>query len=70
MLYEYKCSSAACGHVFEVQKRVAEVDREEACPKCQASPATRHYAGKAPPVHFKGGGWFVKDYKRPNPGNK
>lgn len=48
MIYEYKCN--ACTHVFDVSKPVAEMDRQENCPLCQAA-AMRQFT---PRVHFIG----------------
>jgi putative FmdB family regulatory protein len=67
MIYEYKCS---CGEIFEVTKAAKDYDKPENCPKCGLGPAVRHYAGKAPPVHFKGDGWYHTTHGGKNPGNK
>lgn len=32
MIYPYRCD--ACGHTWEVIKRVAEIDNAESCPTC------------------------------------
>lgn len=39
MIYEYACSD--CNHVFEVVKRLAEIDRVEACPQCGSQETAR-----------------------------
>jgi putative FmdB family regulatory protein len=70
--YSYRCDACKDGEVHEISKSIKEYDKDEACPKCQAV-MVRHYAGKAPPVHFKPGGtgWYHQVYgKGKNPGNK
>jgi putative FmdB family regulatory protein len=61
-LYEYKCRS--CGEVFELKQKFSD------------SPVTSHpeCGGavdrliSAPALQFKGSGWYITDYARPNGG--
>lgn len=39
MIYQYACKP--CGHNFEVTKKLAEIDRAEACPECQSGETQR-----------------------------
>ena len=56
--YGYKCDN--CGNVFDVRQRFQDEPRYE-CPKCQ------HIARRtfhAPPVIYKGSGFYTTDYAR------
>jgi putative FmdB family regulatory protein len=35
MIYEYRCEP--CAHAFDVVKPVADMERDERCPRCEAS---------------------------------
>jgi len=55
-LYAYRCTQ--CGHRFEKIQNFS-ADPELVCPECGGAlerPLT------APPLHFKGAGWYVNDY--------
>lgn len=39
MIYTYQCQS--CQHVFDVTKKLAEIDRVEVCGECNAEVTTR-----------------------------
>ena len=54
--YDYRCSE--CGHAFELRQSFSSEPVAE-CPDC-AGLATRQF--HAPPVFFKGSGWYVNDY--------
>ena len=56
--YGYKCDN--CGNVFDVRQTFQDEPRYE-CPKCQ------HIARRtfhAPPVIYKGSGFYTTDYAR------
>lgn len=59
MLYVYKCPS--CGHAEEIQKPVAEYDKEEKCSKCGAV-SERQIC--VPSVKFVGPGFYVNEYPK------
>ena len=54
--YDYRC--AACGHQFELRQSFNSPTVMD-CLKCGAE-ANRKF--HAPPVIFKGSGWYVNDY--------
>ena len=54
--YDYKCRS--CDNVFELRQSF-DAETVAPCPKC-GSTANRQF--HAPPVIFKGSGWYVNDY--------
>ena len=54
--YDYKCSS--CEHVFELRQSFNS-DTVMPCPEC-GSTSNRQF--HAPPIIFKGSGWYVNDY--------
>ncbi len=54
--YDYRC--AVCGHQFELRQSFDSATTTD-CLKCGAE-ATRKI--HAPPVIFKGSGWYVTDY--------
>ena len=54
--YDYRCT--ACGHQFELRQSF-DSDRVAECTECGA-PSNRKI--HAPPVIFKGSGWYVTDY--------
>ena len=54
--YDYRCT--ACGHQFELRQSF-DSDPVAECLKCGA-PSNRKI--HAPPVIFKGSGWYVTDY--------
>ncbi|MBI2856941.1 MAG: zinc ribbon domain-containing protein [Chloroflexi bacterium] len=56
--YDYKCS--ACGHCFEV-KQGFEEEPVAACPSCQARAQRLLHA---PPIIFKGSGFYVTDQRK------
>jgi putative FmdB family regulatory protein len=54
--YDYKCSS--CANIFELRQSF-DSETVMPCPKC-GSTSNRQF--HAPPVIFKGSGWYVNDY--------
>ena len=54
--YDYRCT--ACGHQFELRQGF-DADPVADCLECGA-PSNRKI--HAPPVIFKGSGWYVTDY--------
>ena len=54
--YDYLCGQ--CGHAFEVRQSFSS-EPVATCPSCDGV-ATRQF--HAPPVFFKGSGWYVNDY--------
>ena len=54
--YDYKCRS--CDNVFELRQSF-NAETVAPCPKC-GSTSNRQF--HAPPVIFKGSGWYVNDY--------
>jgi len=54
--YDYRCGQ--CGHSFELRQSFNSEPVAD-CPEC-SSVATRQF--HAPPVFFKGSGWYVNDY--------
>lgn len=61
--YDYECE--ACGHVFEVFEGI-HAGGVKACEKCKKKKAKRRLTPPAG-VIFKGGGFYVTDYKGSNP---
>ena len=56
--YDYRCGQ--CGHAFELRQSFSSKPLAT-CPNC-AGAATRQI--HAPPVFFKGSGWYVNDYSK------
>ena len=56
--YDYDCRS--CGGRFELRQGF-DASPEQPCPTCGAQARRRIHA---PPVIFKGSGWYVNDYGR------
>jgi putative FmdB family regulatory protein len=56
--YEYRCPQ---GHTFELFQRMSD-DPPESCEVCGESPVERLLF--APPIHFKGSGFYSTDYGR------
>ncbi len=54
--YDYRCGQ--CDHAFELRQSFSS-EPVATCPSC-AGVATRQF--HAPPVFFKGSGWYVNDY--------
>ena len=54
--YDYRC--AACGHQFELRQSFNSPTVMD-CLKCGAEANRKIHA---PPVIFKGSGWYVNDY--------
>lgn len=54
--YDYRCTS--CGHQFELRQSFSAATVQE-CPICGADSNRKIHA---PPVIFKGSGWYVNDY--------
>ena len=54
--YDYRCGQ--CGHAFELRQSFSS-EPVANCPNC-AGVAKRQI--HAPPVLFKGSGWYVNDY--------
>ena len=54
--YDYRCTS--CGHQFELRQSF-DSDPVQDCVKCGAKSNRKIHA---PPVIFKGSGWYVTDY--------
>jgi putative FmdB family regulatory protein len=62
-LYEYECTQ--CGKRTEMLQRFDD-EPLSACPAC-GGPVRKLVS--APAVQFKGSGWYVTDYARPNGGS-
>ena len=58
-IYEYECQ--ACRHRFERRQSFRD-DPIKVCPECGG--ATRRLL-QAPPIIFKGSGWYATDYASP-----
>ena len=56
--YDYRCDK--CGHAFELRQSFSS-EPVATCPRCEGV-ATRQF--HAPPVFFKGSGWYVNDYAK------
>jgi putative FmdB family regulatory protein len=56
--YEYRCPK---GHTFELFHRMSD-DSPTSCEVCGATPVERILF--APPIHFKGSGFYSTDYGR------
>jgi len=56
--YEYRCPQ---GHTFELFQRMSD-DPPESCEVCGERPVERLLF--APPIHFKGSGFYSTDYGR------
>ena len=54
--YDYRCGQ--CGHAFELRQSFSS-EPVAKCPNCEGV-AKRQF--HAPPVFFKGSGWYVNDY--------
>ena len=54
--YDYRCTG--CGHQFELRQSFSAATVQE-CPECGADANRKIHA---PPVIFKGSGWYVNDY--------
>ena len=54
--YDYRCTG--CGHQFELRQSFSAAT-VQACPECGADSNRKIHA---PPVIFKGSGWYVNDY--------
>ena len=54
--YDYRCTS--CDHQFELRQSFSAATVQE-CPECGADSNRKFHA---PPVIFKGSGWYVNDY--------
>ena len=54
--YDYYC--ATCDYQFELRQSFSAATVQE-CPECGADSNRKIYA---PPVIFKGSGWYVNDY--------
>jgi len=63
-IYEYQCQE--CGNGFE-EMVLPRHPEPAACPVCGGG-VSRMVS--APSFHLKGGGWYVSDYKSPNPATK
>lgn len=61
-IYEYQCK--ACGHTFDTLQSFSEEPLSE-CPVCQ-EPALKKLVSQAA-FHLKGSGWYVTDFKNPQP---
>lgn len=58
--YDYECLS--CGNVFEVFQQMTEKPKKK-CPKCKG--AVKRLIGSGSGLIFKGSGFYVTDYKKP-----
>ena len=56
--YDYQCEE--CGHVFEAFQRMSEAPLTE-CPECGGRVKRKIGAGAG--LIFKGGGFYITDYK-------
>ena len=54
--YDYRCTG--CGHQFELRQSFSAATIQE-CPECGSESNRKIHA---PPVIFKGSGWYVNDY--------
>ena len=54
--YDYRCT--VCDHQFELRQSFSAATVQE-CPECGADSNRKIHA---PPVIFKGSGWYVNDY--------
>jgi putative FmdB family regulatory protein len=61
-LYEYQCDN--CGHRFERIQKFSDPP-VATCPEC-GGPVKKLLS--SPAIQFKGTGWYVTDYVRPNAG--
>lgn len=60
-VYEYQCQ--ACRHRFERRQSFSD-EPVKVCPECGG--ATKRLL-QAPPIIFKGGGWYATDSRSPQP---
>ena len=56
--YDYRCGQ--CGHDFELRQSFSS-EPVATCPSCDGVAARQFHA---PPVFFKGSGWYVNDYAK------
>ncbi len=54
--YDYRCTG--CGHQFELRQSFSAATIAE-CPECGEDSNRKIHA---PPIIFKGSGWYVNDY--------
>ena len=59
MKYEYECP--ACGNVIQVIRSIHDIEVEYDCPQCET---TLKRKWEAPPVTFKGNGWYSTDNRK------
>ena len=59
--YEYECTSAKCGHVFERFQSIADRPVQR-CPLCRCK--VKRLIGTGAGIIFKGSGFYETDYKR------
>lgn len=59
-IYEYQCE--VCGHKFEIMQKFSD-DPIKTCVAC-SGPV--HRVLSPPALVFKGSGWYVTDYARPD----
>lgn len=60
--YEYRC--AACAHTFEEFQSIT-ADPFEICPQC-GKPTLRRILGGGAGMIFKGSGFYLTDYRKPD----
>jgi len=59
--YDYTCKK--CGYTFEVFQKIDDEPLKE-CPKCKGE--LKRLIGSGCGLIFKGGGFYITDYKRNN----
>lgn len=58
-VYPYQCDQ--CGRYFDRHLPISQADVKQICPICQGS---AHRVFQAPPIIFKGGGFYVTDHRK------
>jgi putative FmdB family regulatory protein len=66
-IYEYQCDSEedGCGYQFEVIQGLNDEPKKE-CPKCGKLKLKKLFG--VPGLVFKGSGFYITDYKKPEQG--
>jgi putative FmdB family regulatory protein len=58
--YEYECTSAKCGHVFEKFQSITDAPLQR-CPLCRCR--VKRLIGSGAGIIFKGSGFYQTDYR-------
>ena len=58
--YEYECTSAKCGHVYEKFQSITEAPLKR-CPLCRCK--VKRLIGAGAGIIFKGAGFYQTDYR-------